>query len=245
MLAISTIQRDELVHGAVPTLPAESSHPIVKIHNYRQLQASSAAPDGEPSVAAIAEEMQLNRAVWGHTLMNTEDSIERLNAPLAGLAELLVLHTGKLAALCGCPLTLWNGTPPRGMNATGEHGARNWAQTIASRQARIEPQLRKLDAVMARSVGVNEAVLESEFPSILEQSDQEQVALAKERGAVAAGLLQSDIIGPGEARKIVSGDPIIGDLSGQPPDSLRDLYAETDSVDENGNPYEDGSIPAA
>jgi len=223
--ALREIMRDESAANAVSHMLNQASEMVLKKADLQQMRTGTSA-EGVAHAETFAEmmfNMAANRSVYRMNVISDDDEMMRVNAPLAGLADLMDRNANRLAAIGDIPRTRFLGESPTGMQSTGSAELKTWAVKIRQVQEALRPILAPLDNVIARSLGMAEAPPYS-WPSLVDESDGERAKVAETKAKVVLGLIQGDIIDQREARRILSGDPVIGDLPGDPPDSLEDLY---------------------
>ena len=117
--------------------------------------------------------------------------------------------------MAGIPITRFLSASPAGMNATGESDAINYAIHVLAMQERFSKKLRMLDEVMARSLGMREA-LDYEWLPLMNLSEKEQADIAKTKAEALALMMDRYAIFENETRIILSGDPVFGELEELP-----------------------------
>lgn len=89
---------------------------------------------------------------FGVHLTDTEDTTTQLETSLADLDDVIMSQYVIVAAIAGMPVTKLMGTPPKGMNATGEGDAENYQQTLESIQTNdLDPLLARHMLLLTRS----------------------------------------------------------------------------------------------
>lgn len=90
---------------------------------------------------------------FGVNMVDTDDTMEQLETSLADLDDVIASQYTLVAAIAEMPVTKLMGTPPKGMNATGEGDAENYQQTLESIQANdLDPLLDRHLLLLTRSV---------------------------------------------------------------------------------------------
>ena len=135
-----------------------------------------------------------------------------------GLADLMDKYPARIAAAAKIPRTRFLGSPPIGMSATGESDMRNYVMMMeAMRVQQLEHPLSILDEVLARNAGLRLAP-EYQWNSLLEMTDAEIAEAAKIKTEALSQALVDQVIDEDEYREALSGDPLFGDLPGDPPE---------------------------
>jgi len=97
--------------------------------------------DQSKTEAHLANLTQL-RDNFGVNMVDTEDAVEQTETSLANLDDVIMSQYVIVAAIAGMPVTKLMGTPPKGMNATGEGDAENYQQNLESVQSNdLDPLL--------------------------------------------------------------------------------------------------------
>ena len=147
---------------------------------------------------------------------DTADQIERINvSTLAGVAELLNVYAGRLAAIAGIPATRFLGRSPVGMNATGESDSENYALMVRAIQERdLTAPLRKLDTVVAANAGI---LQDGEPPpyewiSLMDVSEQDRATVARTYAEASAIAYDRGAMDENEVRERLSQVEFFGEL---------------------------------
>lgn len=89
---------------------------------------------------------------FGVNMVDTDDAMEQLETSLADLDDVIMSQYIIVAAIAGMPVTKLMGTPPKGMNATGEGDAENYQQVLESIQSNdLDPLLERHLLLLTRS----------------------------------------------------------------------------------------------
>ena len=217
------IMQDASVASSTAHLTTESSIPVIKLPNLRDVLAGDNPDPDELTPDQMGERINRDRSVFRTTFLDALDDYMRVNVSFAGLPDVLNQYALRLAAAADIPATRFMGRSPVGMNATGESDMTNYAIRIAALQnSLLTDPLRKLDAVLGRHTGVNTEGLEYKWPSLVDMSEMDQATIAKIKSEAIAMLVAAFLLNENEARGIVDGDPIIGHLS---PASMQEIRA--------------------
>jgi len=105
--------------------------------------------DGTQTHLANMTELRDN---FGVNMVDTGDDMTQLETSLADLDDVIMSQYTLVAAIADMPVTKLLGTPPKGMNATGEGDAENYQMTLESIQANdLDPLLERHLLLLTRS----------------------------------------------------------------------------------------------
>lgn len=103
------------------------------------------ANDKDEVIQNRLKAVELSRSTIRATLLDADESYERKQTPVSGLAELLDRFESRLAAAADMPITILMGRSPAGLNATGESDIRLFYDRVKSFQnLKLDPRLRQL-----------------------------------------------------------------------------------------------------
>ena len=129
-----------------------------------------------------------------------------------GLANLMNAFPSRIAMAVDIPETRFRGSPPTGMNATGESDMRNHVMMVeAKRVVRLAQPLPRLDAVLARDAGLSEAP-SYRWLSLIELSEEDIARAAVELTKAYQQALATTAITEVEIRRQLDGHPVFGSL---------------------------------
>ena len=228
--AIDAINQQHSTASGVNHLVQEASVFVMKVQGYNDLirgvQGSS-----EASLEQRVSLVNRLKSIYRTLVADPNDDVERISVQFGGLYQLLEMYTLLLASIAGVPATRWLGRSPAGLNSTGEGDERNYAIDLLSFQrTNLTPQIRPLDAVIARNIGTAEPV-EYDWLPITEISEKDRAETSRTRAQAVS--LASPYLLDGEARAALSGDELFGELE---PGAL-DALADDDDPD-GGDPDE-------
>ena len=219
---LDAIYQEAQSAASTSQLLSDMSIPVLKTRDFRRGLGSVCSTDG-PSMEQYAQHMNTFKGIYNTLFLDETDDYGRVEANISGIEGVLNFFAYRLAAACGIPATILLGRSPLGMNATGESDLRSNALNVQSMQENeLRPILDRVDEILTRTSGLD-AMFSYDFPSILDQSEEEQVAIAKGKADVSSQLTLNDIITTNESRAMLSGDPIIGDLPNLPDGFKNDL----------------------
>lgn len=152
---METIINSDMGTNGIATLMTEASVDIIK---YKGLTSFLAQPGGEEKIRSRFALMKLLKGINNTMLLDEEETFENHQQAFSGLSDLMEKFLAMVAGAFDIPVTRLVGTSAKGMSATGEGDLTNYYDNIRARQRReYNPQLRKLDAIMQRSLWGKEA----------------------------------------------------------------------------------------
>lgn len=109
------------------------------------------------------------------------EEYEQKTISFAGIPDVIDRQMLMLSAITSIPQTRLYGRAPQGMNATGDSDARNWAQTVATRQdLKITPQIGGADEILIRSaLGARPPEIWYEWNPIYSLGEKEEAEIEK------------------------------------------------------------------
>jgi len=207
---MTEIFQDSNVSKGVAHLVNEASVAIQKITDFEDA-ISGSDPEGM-SVQQRMEHVNLFRSVYRTYFMDAEDDFSRSEVTFSGLPEVMDRNANRLAAAADIPETRFWSKSMSGLNSTGEGEERNYALKVATDQNNILPDpLQKIDSVIQKHAGLSEKIC-YKFPSILDLSEKDQVEIAAKKMQLSVLGVTGNVIDEDEARNVLDGDPIIGNL---------------------------------
>ena len=215
---IRLLFHDDTVAHAIAHLTQEASISVLGIEGLRDARAGTPEP-GDLTPDQIGRSINAEKSVYRLLMLDKgNEEFKRVAVTFGGLADLMDRFARRVAAAARIPMTRFWGESPLGMNATGDSDMRNHVMmTEALREHQLTDPLEILDMVLARDAGLSEPP-EYEWLSLLDMSDLE-IAEAEEARAKALKLgLDMSAMDEDEVRKILSGGPVFGDLSGNAPE---------------------------
>ena len=214
-----SVLEDQLLAGGVSHMSQEASIPILNVNGIREIFAGNREP-GELTPDQIGEQVNQMKSIYRLLLLDSKSREEftREAVNFGGLADLMDKYPARIAAAAKIPRTRFLGSPPIGMSATGESDMRNYVMMMeAMRVQQLEHPLSILDEVLARDAGLRLAP-EYQWNSLLEMTDAEIAEAAKIKTEALSQALVDQVIDEDEYRETLSGDPLFGDLPGDPPE---------------------------
>lgn len=217
---IISILQDQTLASGISHMSQEASIPILHISGLRELLAGAGDPD-EPGPEEIGQQINMAKSIYRLMMLDGPDreDLKRVGIVFGGLADLMDKFQGRVAAARKIPMTRFTGSPPVGLNATGESDMKNYVMMMeANRENRFHDHLdNRLDMVLARNAGMKEPP-EYEWRSLLQLSDTEIAEAFEKKVLGLKAAAESYFIDEDEGREALNGDPVVGDLHGPPPE---------------------------
>ena len=212
---ITSILQDQSLSQGISHLTQEASIPVQKIHDFQD--ALEAGPDSM-SLAQRGEIINTSRSIFRTIYMDANDEFQRQEVSFSGLPDLMDRFARRMAGAAGIPATRFWGQSPVGMNATGDGDMANYAAMITAKQNdMLRDPLAKLDQILLRNAGhMQEMEVKYKFPSLIDQSEQEQAEAADKKMDIAVKGIVNNIMDEDECRAMLDGDEIIGTLKDTP-----------------------------
>jgi len=208
---ISEIFQDSNISKSIAQLVNESSIGIQKIDGFEEA-LSGGADSGEMNIYQRMEQTTLLRSIYRTVFMDSEDDFNRINVSFSGLPEIMDKNAIRLSAAADIPETRFWSKSIAGFQSTGTGEERSYALKIASDQTnKLTEPLHRLDNILEKHLGLDEPI-QYEFPSILDLSDADKVEAALKKSQIVVPLVTAGIIDEDEARAVLDGDEIIGNL---------------------------------
>ena len=226
---LPVIFQDASFANSVSHLTEEASVTILKMQQFREALSGQVDTDEERADWQTVLNTNIGmKSNYRTVVMDAEDDISRLAVTFTGLPELQDRLARRLAAAANIPATRFWGQSPLGMNATGESDLINYAMTVAAYQTqKIDPALQKLDMVLAKDAGLDEPPI-YEWRSLIDLSDKDSAQISQIKSTVVTSLIAEGVIDEEEGRAILSGDTMIGELSEELPEILREAREAPD-----------------
>lgn len=220
--AMVEITHDASFAQAVAHLAQEASIPIVKIDALKEAMTGKPSPD-EPTVEEIGAGINTAKSVFHTIFMDKNDEFDRIGVAFAGMSDLMDRFALRLAAMAGIPATRFLGRSPAGMNATGESDMRNYSIHVGAMQERmLRVPLKRLDSMVALSVGMDEAP-EYEWLPLEDISEKEQAEVMDLRAKALVALMTAGALDENEVRERLGSIEFIGQLEEWDEDKLSEM----------------------
>lgn len=206
---ITEIYQDSNVSKGAASLVNEASIAVQKIEGFEDALSGSG---DEMSIQDRMSQTSILRSIFRTIFMDAEDTFERHDVNFSGLPGLMDRNAVRLAAAADIPETRFWSKSLTGLQSTGDGEARNYAMKVSSDQENQLPEpLRKIDSVIEKHLGLSENIC-YEFPSILDLSEKDSVEVALKKAQMVVPLVTAGIIDEDEARAVLDGDEIFGNL---------------------------------
>lgn len=176
---------------------------IISIDNLQQLIAAGKSD----VVKQRLNLMDLSRATLNAVLLDSKEKFEKKASSVTGLDKLIQEMGIAVAAMSGIPVTLFLGTSPAGLNATGASDIRQWYDKIAADQeTELKPMIERLSylSMIAKdgpTKGVELPEWSIKFNPLWQPTEKE---IAETRKLVAETddiYIQNQVIHPTEVRE--------------------------------------------
>jgi uncharacterized protein len=184
---------------------------IFKIKGLAELLSRGpAGPDGLEGAADLEARMEalgIRRGNFRVMSMDADgESMEKLGAPVGGLADLIRILMVNLTSAADMPLTKLFGVAPPGLSTDDLSGARNWDRIVLSRQElRLEPAIRWLvTLVMQSKEGPTRGKVqdfEIAFNPLTPSTAKEQAEIDAINGTIVAEMIDTRQVTAEEARR--------------------------------------------
>lgn len=208
---ITEIFQDSNVAKGIANLVNEASIPIQKVDGFEEALSGSGG-DGDISLEQRMAQTTYLRSIYRTVFMDKEDEFSREEVTFSGLPDLMDRNATRLAAAADIPETRFWSKSIAGFQSTGTGEERSYALKIGSDQKnQLTEPLHKIDNILERHLGLTENI-QYEFPSILDLSEADKVDAALKKAQIVVPLVTAGIIDEDEARTIMDGDEIIGNL---------------------------------
>lgn len=195
-------------------LGAINNHALLglKTNLMRQLQEGCNDPAGLVNRVRL---MQTNRSNDGIAVIDKEnEDFFQITTPLTELSDLSAQQMELIAMMVRYSVTRIFGTPPRGMDASGDNYREDEAKTVAGWQkAYLHDNVVKLYALIElNEFGRVRGDIRFSWPSAIKQTEKERLDMLETRMRVDAGYLgaASPVVHAEEVRERLSADPNSG-----------------------------------
>lgn len=208
-------QSDQVGRFAVQML-SEASISVFTIKGMKAVNgmAANGGFGYDAESASIANTPQLvdqQKSLYNGIFLDAEDSYDRVNVNLGGVAPLLDAYADRLAAAAGIPATIFLGTQPRGFNATGESDLRIFADKIAAKQQKeLSVAYNFIDKICSVTGGLNIKPTFT-FPPLYETSETLKAEVLSVKSQALTELVQAGVISTNEAREGLKNDLDLSD----------------------------------
>lgn len=210
----SIYQEAQAAHG-ISNLIEEASIPIMEIEGLKDVLGGCADPTSA-TLEQLVELIQTTKSIYNMIVHDSSSEFRRETINFGGLPEILDRFAFRLAAAAEIPATIFLGKSPVGMNATGESDLSiNASKVQTDQENKLRPILNKIDQILLRTCGLPPKMLDFQFPSIFDMSDETKADILLKTSQSIATLSDRDIITTDESRKILSEQGYVGELPPQ------------------------------
>lgn len=179
---LEPIQNAETALGGVASMIPEAVTDIISIPGLTELVSTT---EGEAKLANRLRVSKLMASIWRAKVLDGGDGQEfsgekweTRQLSFDGLTDVIRAYLQIVAGAGDMPFTKFVGSPPEGMNATGEGDDKNFQTMIKGRQdSDLRPRLEALDRYLIQSAGVNDAKAVFTFNPLHETTPEEQAEL--------------------------------------------------------------------
>ena len=201
------------------------SVPILKIKKWWSLLAGK---NGEAKAATMLEAFRQRLSLFRLGVLDSEDSAERLNATVSGIADILSHQMAQVAAVTDYPQTLLYGRSPAGQNATGFSDLELYYGVVSGKvqEGRLRGPLEDLYRLIARAPVWGGGSITNPLPQDIREQDprvefnplwvpkeSERAQVEQSRATTRNIYASLGWIDPDEGRKLLEQDGLI-----EPPD---------------------------
>lgn len=154
---VNSVLRDfNIGWASAAALLHDFAQAVYKKKGLKSALGLGAKKEFQEALAAI----ELGRSTINATVIDSEESWERQQTPMAGLPDLLEKFFLRLAAAADMPLVVLAGMSPAGLNATGQSDIQLWDDRIAEEQQEETPMIERLtELIMLQRSGPMRGVL--------------------------------------------------------------------------------------
>lgn len=196
---IAHVLRDfDCTWDAAALLMNDFSQPIYKIPGLAEILSS----DQEGAFNARMQVVHWMRSTIRAMIIDSAESFERQQTPLAGLPEILEKFMFRLAAASEMPVSMLFGMAPAGLNATGEADTRFYYDHLKNRQDRtLRPPLERLIRMAFQTMGSEPRNWVLEFRPFWQLTEAEQANLHIAQANADQVYLSNGVVTPDEIRE--------------------------------------------
>jgi uncharacterized protein len=185
---------------AVEILLTDGPSGVLKIKNLRDYLGGA----GRAALEKRMAELELMRSVVRGTVVDSEESYERMQFSWAGIQDVLDRLMLRLSSAVRIPVTILMGQSPAGMNATGESDFRWFYDQVKARQvSTLEPRIKRLIRVLCATkegptAGKVPESIKLKWRPLWRPTALEQAQIRKAHADEAAVYVNADVITPEE-----------------------------------------------
>ncbi len=166
-----------------------------------QMTASASLPNRLRGIVATLKNGNLL------TYDKLTEEIDTVNLTLTGLSDISLLNAEYITSISGIPTTKLFGTPPKGMNSTGEHDLNNWYDTVRNYQANItEHVTTMMHYIMINEFGDIDENITFKWNNLEKANELEEAEIRLKNSQEATAYVNAGVIPPVQVAKKLSND---------------------------------------
>ena len=157
----------------------------------------------DPKIGEALASLSDQKSNFRMMVMGPGDSFERVEVSVDGIPALMDQYFRRMAAAASIPATRFLGTPPVGLNSTGEGDMQNYAIHVGAMQvSMLDRPLSILDQIVARHMGL-EMLPPYEWNSLIDLSEHDKLMNTSLRVTLIREAVADKLIQPEEGRNIL------------------------------------------
>ena len=174
--------------------------------------AQELTPAGAQNLALRAQAFNELRDNLGLMILNDQEDLTNVAAPLGSLDKLQAQSQEHMAAVACIPLIVLFGLDPAGLNATGDGQIRVYNQSVEGLQARIgTPNMRRLlDIVQMSLFEEIDDTIQWQWEPLWTMTAKEEAEIRKLDAETDCGLIDHGVVDAEEVRGKLAGSPDSG-----------------------------------
>jgi phage-related protein (TIGR01555 family) len=146
--------------------------------------------DGQRNLQDRVAEIDMHRSILRSLVLDADgESFERVSTNMAGYSDAIDKSFERLAMATRTPLTILVGTPPKGLNATGESDLTIYYDRIARERKPAERAILRIARIQAIALDTNPEGLRVEWPPFWQPTETEKAAVAQSKATATAAVI--------------------------------------------------------
>lgn len=219
--ALHNIAQDHEINTNIAFLIEIANLDIVKLRDLKEMMSGDFVSDEDLSYEKLLEEYARARDVYGVSVTDAEDSIERKSANFSGLANLIDRYREHVAGAADIPMSRFNGRAPSGLNASGDSELKNYAMMVESqREIQLKSKYNIIDKLLLANLGIKNEEFCFKFNPIVKPNELEKATIMQQSAASVIQLVNTGIISEEESREVLNATGVFGKLSEEIPEDL-------------------------
>lgn len=163
------------------------------------LLVSSNNGQGAADLKARMQLMAMAQSVLRATVIDTDEDYQRQTVSLTGIPEILSLQMTRVASAVEMPVTRLFGSPPRGLDATGETDLQFFDNRVEGKQKdELQPEIEKLVRVVLQTINYAEDDWSVCFPELRQMSELDSATARKTQADTDAVYIDRGVLMPEE-----------------------------------------------